>query len=635
VFSDIKANKKIYLASFSCIITVLLIQAILPRIQTEEGHQYFIPTGDQSVYQIGLPPQVYNKVQHLFSTTYPKKDWCDQQKYGCWRYNEGPKRPFAFSPDALFISPLYSRIVDDINFADYISFNAGFANTKVGMDGDTNWYKQYGPLSRLNIPFYLMYQISDSLIGNELCIEGHVFWPTPSEDLQYNHYDKKECRTITEDISNKKIYALSIGEKPLSLSLKKKYIYTISNIALIITKLSALFVLLFYTLNFHIKSQLEHIWLFGLSAIQTLIYKFQDFRYPLFAGGSDGLTHYAYGKNILESLLKFDFHNALIGAETTYYFMPGLRYFRAFEMLIFGNSAFGYWIVILFFASIYFFLASRFFERKTAFKISLFLVLPLSPWHLHALFGEARKGLPEALGYLLFIFGIATILWLIEKSANYKYGIFGWICLSLSIIIRPNLCISGFIFCCLIGLKYLRTKKFLEILMLIIGMSPTFLPLLHNVYFGNEWVVFTSASTIPENLRCPPMIYLRALIFLIQGKLSPELFKVSDHLLEWTQYSPVLAILFIIQLVVIFMKKTTWPIRNLALTGLGLHVVLFFWKPGGRWSILAWQFTFIVFFYVAICYFRTAHYQNKIKPMIQKLGFFIRWPFNHGRFDQK
>jgi hypothetical protein len=62
-----------------------------------------------------------------------------------------------------------------------------------------------------------------------------------------------------------------------------------------------------------------------------------------FDGGDDGLFYDGVGRAILRNFLAGDVYSALEGGEKVFYYGgPGLRYFRALEHAVFGESYLGY-----------------------------------------------------------------------------------------------------------------------------------------------------------------------------------------------------------------------------------------------------------------------------------------------------
>ncbi len=61
-----------------------------------------------------------------------------------------------------------------------------------------------------------------------------------------------------------------------------------------------------------------------------------------FDSGDDGLVYDGYARVMLQHLLAGDIAGALEGCESVFYFTPGMRYLRAVEHVIFGESYLGY-----------------------------------------------------------------------------------------------------------------------------------------------------------------------------------------------------------------------------------------------------------------------------------------------------
>ena len=65
-------------------------------------------------------------------------------------------------------------------------------------------------------------------------------------------------------------------------------------------------------------------------------------------GGDDGLFYTGVGRQILQHLIHGDIMAALAGGESVYYYGgPGLRYLRALEMILFGDTNLGYLSLVL------------------------------------------------------------------------------------------------------------------------------------------------------------------------------------------------------------------------------------------------------------------------------------------------
>ena len=82
---------------------------------------------------------------------------------------------------------------------------------------------------------------------------------------------------------------------------------------------------------------------FALVAITLIVAFFNDASFlggvRPFDSGDDGLVYDGFARVMLRQLLAGDIAGALEGSEAVFYFTPGLRYLRAVEHLIFGESS--------------------------------------------------------------------------------------------------------------------------------------------------------------------------------------------------------------------------------------------------------------------------------------------------------
>ena len=62
---------------------------------------------------------------------------------------------------------------------------------------------------------------------------------------------------------------------------------------------------------------------------------------PYMGRGNDGLTHYSYAREMVQSLSHHNILGWLRGNENIFYMMPGMRYLLGITMPFFGESIFG------------------------------------------------------------------------------------------------------------------------------------------------------------------------------------------------------------------------------------------------------------------------------------------------------
>ena len=291
-------------------------------------------------------------------------------------------------------------------------------------------------------------------------------------------------------------------------------------------------------------------------------------------GGDDGIIHGGYPYTMLEALVRGDWLTAICSPEPTFYFMPGMRYVRFFEMLVFGDAYPLQLTVLLFTPVIYY----RFFKELLNPKYAMIICLVMGTGlfrfigldfhlHLHSLF--ILYG--EAFSYACLMGGVVILLKGITRRST-GIGCFSLFAIALSI--RPNL----LFFVSVLTLTYFffstfsnadKKYKFIDLL----GLSPLLLIPLHNIYFGHQWVPLTTASGIPENMPLHPKMYLDAIVALC-GFVAP--FEWSQKFINHFYYHGFLGLLLIATNLKIAMryglKSKIGALAIACLCGLSMHL---------------------------------------------------------------
>ena len=157
-----------------------------------------------------------------------------------------------------------------------------------------------------------------------------------------------------------------------------------------------------------------------------------------FDGGDDGLFYDGVGRMILQKLLAGDIWGALEGGEKVFYYGgPGLRYFRALEHIVFGESYLGYLSVIFLLP----FLALALFRRFLPERWSLTLILLFVAVPIGHLFGTtfaqyanwAGRGFADPAAYIFFLAGILPVIGVTSSGPGGKFlpAFFGALLLAL------------------------------------------------------------------------------------------------------------------------------------------------------------------------------------------------------------
>ena len=212
-----------------------------------------------------------------------------------------------------------------------------------------------------------------------------------------------------------------------------------------------------------------------------------------FDGGDDGLFYDGVGRLILQKLLAGDIWGALEGGEKVFYYGgPGLRYFRALEHIVFGESYLGY--------------------------LSLVFLLPIRrpknfpPIPARALVARARfcflsrcrsarcsarascntsngraSGFADPAAYIFFICAVLPIVGASAAGPSEEFlpAFFGALLLALAIFMKPIVAPAAAVLLGGAGLAALYQRQWPRLAALCIGFLPVFSMALHNWVFGH------------------------------------------------------------------------------------------------------------------------------------------------------
>ena len=333
--------------------------------------------------------------------------------------------------------------------------------------------------------------------------------------------------------------------------------------------------------------------------------------------GNDGLTYISYGRNMLQHLLQGDIGGFLRGSKDIFYFMPGLRYFRALEMIIFGSTNFGYILLLLLLVLFVWKLLFILLHKKIA--LLLLAIFVLTPWL--EVFGFALgfyesimlAGFSGSAAFVFLIMGLYLIFsYFDDKEKFIYYSFWTGLSLALAVFIRPNLALMVAIFLLGIFSLLIYKKRFKEVLFLGTGFSFILLVPLHNIYFGNKFVPLTSAAFIKVNFITSPAIYWQALQDFFNGYTN----QYTNHVLfRWNWWlegkydflpfkemfsekiKSVLHGISIIAIIVgvLYRKLKLSPQLKFLIAGILIqHISMFMWRPSYRYSAIVWLLTFII-----------------------------------------
>jgi hypothetical protein len=600
------------------IVAVAMIgQSLLAPPRIDEGHNVFLPS---PVLERGLPEQVYRHLANEFDAHYPPAQRCGPAVAGCWQYGGLPDRAFAFSADGIFYKSALSRSVTGIDFSDPVWLNLGFIN-----EVRYNWYTAAPDVHRadrdrrfwmglqrwhLAMPWFEMIRLPAAMAGGELCWRGEVMWEGAGE--QFSLWPGEGCRTIEPADAGRRIVGIAIKPDTLAMRLTPPWSVWWLQLASGALVLAAAFGLIMALVRFKLRRKVLPLILIGLSVAVIAIddASFLGGVRP-FDGGDDGLFYDGYGRLILQKLLAGDYYGALEGGEKVFrYGGPGLRYFRALEHIVFGESYLGYLSLIILLPFLALGLFRRFLPERWALALILiFIAIPVG-----MLFGTslvnyailAARGFADPAAYILFSAGLLVIIGAKPLGPNGKFApaFFGALLLALGIFMKPIIAPAAAVLLGGAGLSALFHKQWPRLAGLCIGFLPVFSMALHNWIFGHVFVLFSANAGDSDLLVMPLSAYLAAVheLFTLNfsGGTVRRAFLQIANLLSGPAESyatiPLNAAGLAILVYVVVRGRMFDPwLRLIGAAALAQHAVALFYNASiARYHFLTWFLTMLV-----------------------------------------
>src|SRR6266481_6144903 len=449
-----------WLAALAALALCMLGQLLFPAPRIEEGHNVFLvdAPGDlgsphersdmrgapdfarahpgYESFASGLPREAFRIMAQEFEARYPRERRCAPNEDGCWRGQAFPAKSFAFSADGIFQHPAYSRRVTGIDFSDPVWLRLGFIN-----ELSYNWNSQVSELARahrdrrslaflhqwtLAMPWFVMYRFPADFIGSQLCWRGEVLWEGDDEHFESLTHGDMQCRTLTREDTGRKILGVAIAQD-LAMRLVPTWPVRLRQLvepALALAVSAAVVALL-------VRLRARRLVLpFALIAATLLVAVFNDASFVggvrPFDSGDDGLVYDGYARVILQRLVAGDIAGALEGGEAVFYFTPGLRYLRAAEHVVFGETYLGYLSLILLLPFLVFALFRRFLPLTWAIALTLiFAAIPVGVGFGSSLVQYvkwAARGFADPAAYVLFLAAFVLLLGRLGERPRDHFG---------------------------------------------------------------------------------------------------------------------------------------------------------------------------------------------------------------------
>ena len=613
-YGDVEASARAWLTAVAIVVVAFLGQALLTPPRVEEGHNVFLPG---PALERALPSSVYGYMTAAFDAQYPPAQRCDPKIFGCWLNNGHPDETFAFSADGIWHKTDASRAVTALDFTDPIWLRLGFINdARYNWTADTDVKRETRDRRfwmgwrrwQLTMPWFETVSLPAAYIGSELCWHGTVMW-----EGEGGHFAPLTdgCRTTQAADTGRRIFGIGIKPDTLSMKLTPPWNVRLLNFARGILLLAGAAGLVWALVRVRKKRMIVPLILVVLS---MLVIAADDASFlggiRPFDGGDDGLFYDGVGRLILQKLMAGDISGFLEGGEKVYYYGgPGLRYFRAIEHIVFGDSYLGYLSLVLLFPFLVYALYRRFLPvRWSLALILLFVAIPIG-----TLFGTsfvqyelwASRGFADPAAYILFVAGVLPIIGgrALERREFWP-AFFGALLLALGIFMKPIVAPAAAILLGGAGMAALYLRQWPRLAGLCIGFLPAFSMALHNWIYGHVFVLFSTNAEHSAVLVMPPTAYAAAAHELItldlHGEHIARLFSQIAHWLSGPAESyatiPLNAAGVAILLYVVFRGRQFDPwLRLIGASALAQHAVaLFYTAATARYHFLSWLLTMLV-----------------------------------------
>jgi len=458
------------------------------------------------------------------------------------------------------------------------------------------------------MPWFELIRLPAAFVGGELCWRGELMWETADE--QFALWPDGGCRTIELADAGRRIVGIAIKPDTLAMRLTPPWSVRLSELAVGALAVMAVLVVVGILVRFRPRHLLLPAIVIAL-ALSVIVISDASFLGGIrpFDGGDDGLFYDGVGRIILQKLLHGDIWGALEGGEKVFYYGgPGLRYFRALEHIVFGESYLGYLSLVLLLPILTYKIFRRFLPERWSLTLTLFFVaVPIG-----TLFGTtfvqyhkwASRGFADPAAYILFIAAILPIIGASRAGPSRRFmpAFFGALLLASSIFMKPIIAPAAAVLIAGAGLTALYQRQWPRVAGLCIGFLPVVSMALHNWTFGRVFVLFSVNSQDPNLLVMSPSAYLtaaRELLTLNFTGAARVLMQIANWLSGaaesyWTIPLNAAGVAILIYVVVPGRIFDSW-LRLIGAAALAQHSwALFYRGDVARYHFLTWFFTMVV-----------------------------------------
>jgi hypothetical protein len=615
---EVSARASVWVAAGVIVVAALAGQWLLSPPRIAEGHNVFLPGPPEGVLQHSLPPAVYRHMADEFDRQYPPAVRCRPGTEGCWQ-GSAPERAFAFSADSVFYPADLSRAVAGIDFSDPVWLRLGFSN-----ELRYNWYSLPPDVHRANrdrrfwmgfyrwhfaIPWFEMIRLPAAFAGGELCWRGELMWE--SADGQFAVLPGDHCRAIEANDAGRRVFGIAVKPDTLAMHLTPPWRVRLLQYARTAVALAGVLALIMVLVRVELRRAIVPVLLLGLAllVVATNDASFIGGVRP-FEGGDDGLFYDGVGRVILQNFLAGNVYGALEGGEKVFYYGgPGLRYFRALEHAVFGETYLGYLSLVLLLPLLTWGLARRFLPSRWALALALiFVAIPFGELFGTTFFDYvkwAARGFADPATYILFIAGMLPLVGTTRAgpSGSFAPALFGALLLALAIIMKPIVLPAAIVILGGTGVPALIGRQWRRAAGLCLGFLPVFSMALHNWIYGHVFVPLSANAADSDKLVMPPAAYAAALreLFTLNfggGYFLHGLLQIP-HWLSGPAESYVTVplnaggVAVLVYVLLLGRGFDPW-LRLIAAAALVQHAVALFYVATPRYHFLSWFLTMLV-----------------------------------------
>jgi hypothetical protein len=219
------------------------------------------------------------------------------------------------------------------------------------------------------------------------------------------------------------------------------------------------------------------------------------------SAGNDPLTYESQAYSIL-------FKGSLEGGDPVFYQQPMFRYILFAGHALFGDGNVLYSVAQLaaFFGGIFWLFRMAGKQTIPTIRSILLIGLGCSLVFLGGYYvsNTIREGLSEYDTWILLLWALPALYWL-SSAGSILSGSTG---LAISCTIRSNQILGILWILFLTVTRAWRKQRKTVLLAGVLLLGIALLPLIHNLYYGHQWVLVATSGDIPANLTLPPSTWL-------------------------------------------------------------------------------------------------------------------------------